>query len=139
MTFKFLPHTADIKIEVNEKTLEKAFVTSALALKEVISDKTKIKTRIKKRISVRGEDRESLLCDFLGEFLYLVDAKDFILSKISSIKIKKDKKGLKLDAMVIGDKASNYKFTNEVKAITYNEMLIKRPRNKTTIVFVIDV
>jgi SHS2 domain-containing protein len=139
MGFKFLPHTADVKIVVEEKSLEKAFVTSALALKEVIADKIKVKAKIKKEIKVEGKDRESLLLEFLQEFLYLVDAKDFILSKISFLTIKKDKKGLKLNAVVIGDNSLNYKFTNEVKAVTYNDMLIKEEKNKTTIQFVLDV
>lgn len=139
MTFKFLPHTADVKIEVTEKTLEKAFATSALALKEVISDKTKIKAKIKKEISVKSENKESLLYDFLEQFLYLVDAKDFVLSKISSLTINKDKKGLKLNAVVVGDNSLNYKFTNDVKAITYNEMFIKQQKDKVIIQFVIDV
>jgi len=139
MSFKFLPHTADTKILVEEKSLEKAFIESAMALKEIIADKIKIKAKIKKEVNVEGKDRESLLLEFLQEFLYLVDARDFVLSKIFSLTIKKDKKGLKLNALVIGDNSLNYKFTNEVKAVTYNDMLIKEEKNKTTIQFVLDV
>jgi SHS2 domain-containing protein len=139
MGFKFLPHTADVKIVVEEKSLEKAFITSALALKEVIIDKIKINSKIKKEIRVEGKDKEALLLEFLQEFLYLVDAKDFILSKISSLTIKKDKKDLKLNAVVMGDNSLNYKFTNEVKAVTYNDMFVKEEKNKTTIQFVLDV
>jgi len=139
MSFKFLPHTADVKIVVEEKSLEKAFITSALVLKEVIADKIKIKAKTKKEIKVEGKDRESLLLEFLQEFVYLVDAKDFVLCKIENLTIKKDKKGLKLNAVVVGDNSLNYKFTNEVKAVTYNDMFIKEEKNKTTIQFVLDV
>lgn len=139
MPYKFLEHTADVKIEVAEKTLEKAFVSSALALKEVMSDNASIKPKIKKEIKIKSENNESLLYDFLEQFLYLFDARDFILSKINKIKITKSKDKLILTAIALGDKASRYKFTNDVKAITYNEMFIKKQKNKTTIVFVLDV
>jgi len=139
MSFKFLPHTADTKILVEEKSIEKAFITSALALKEVIADKIKIKAKIKKEINVKGKDRESLLLEFLQEFLYLVDAKNFILSEITKLKITQTKNKLSLHATVVGDNSLNYKFTNEVKAATYNDMLIKEEKNKTTIQFVLDV
>lgn len=138
MTYKFLSHTADIKIEVREKSLEKAFATSALALKEAIAGKIKIKSKIKKEISIKSENKESLLYDFLEQFLYLIDAKNFVLSKIPLLTIKKDKNKLSLKTKVIGDNSLNYKFTNEVKAITYNEMLIKE-EDKTIIQFVLDV
>jgi len=139
MGFKFLPHTADIKIVVEEKSLEKAFVTSALALKEVIADKIKVKAKIKKEIKVEGKDREALLYNFLEEFLYLVDAEYFILSEINKLKITKTKNKLSLYARVVGDNSLNYTFTNEVKAITYNDMFIKEEKNKTTMQFVLDV
>ena len=139
MSFKFLEHTADIKIFVEEKSLDKAFITSAMALKEVIVDKIKVKAKIKKEIKVKGKDRESLLYNFLEEFLYLVDAKSLILSEINELKITKTKNKLSLHAKIVGDNSLNYKFTNEVKAVTYNDMLIKESKNKTTIQFVLDV
>ena len=139
MSFKFLPHTADTKIIAEGVSLEKAFVESAMALKEVIADKIKIKSKTTKEIRVEGKDRESLLLEFLQEFLYFVDAENFVLSKIEKLEIKKAKTKLSLYAKITGDKASNYNFTNEVKAVTYNEMLIKEEKNKTTIQFVLDV
>lgn len=137
MTYKFLEHTADIKIQASGASIEKAFESSALALKEVMLKHEKIKVigRISRKISVAGKDKEALLYNFLEEFLYLLDARDFLLSKIVKIKIT----GEKLEAEIIGDRASNYKFSNEVKAITYNEMFVKEEKGKTSIQFVLDV
>ena len=138
MSFKFVPHTADIKIVAEAKTLERAFVESAMALKEAMAGKRKIRPKAKKEIKVNGMDKESLLYNFIEEFLYLFDAKDFILSKVQNLKIKRGKKS-ELTAEVLGDKASPYKFTNDVKAVTYNDMLVKETKGKTTIHFVLDV
>jgi len=135
--YKFLPHTADVKIQASGKTLEDAFVSSADAMKETIlrHKKTKIAGKIKKKIIVSGKDNEALLYNFLEEFLYLLDAEDFVLSEIEKLKIKDNK----LEAELLGDKASKYKFSNEVKAITYNEMFVRKEKNKYLIQFVLDV
>ena len=137
MGYKFLEHTADLKVSVSEKTMEKSFASSALALKEAICGKIKVKSLIKKKIKVSGKDYESLLYNFLEEFLYLIDAKGFLLSKIDKLKIS----GFELEAEVSGDKSSNYKsqFSNDVKAITYNEMFVRVNKEKCDIQFVLDV
>jgi len=137
--FEFLSHTADIKIRAYGKTLEEAFKNSALALKEVMSNNAKIAQKSKRKIEIESENKESLLYDFLEQFLYLFDAESFILSKIENLSIEKSKTGLILKAEVTGDNSRNYKFTNDVKAITYNEMSIKEHKNEFTITFVLDV
>ena len=130
MKYKFLEHTADIKFQAFGKTIEKAFENSAYALLEVITKKIKIKPIIKKKISVKGKDKEALLYNFLEEFLFLLDANNFILSRINKIKVNENKnKEYELNAEIAGDNASNYNFTNNVKAITYNEMFV-REENK---------
>ena len=137
MSYKFLSHTADLKVLVEEKDIERAFVSSSYALKEVICDKIKVKSKIKKNISVKGEDFESLLYNFLEEFLFLLDAKSFLLSKVEKLKIDKD--NFKLSCEVFGDKAENYKFSNDVKAITYNEMFVGKKGKNFICQFVLDV
>lgn len=140
MAFKFLEHTADVKVLVEEPTLNKAFSTAALALKEVIAEQIKVAPRIKKEINLESENKESLLYDFLEQFLYLLDTENFVLSKAPLVKIEKTEKGaFKLSARLIGDNGKKYIFTNDVKAITYNEMSIEETEDKCTITFVLDV
>ena len=68
MGYKFLKHTGDIKIRVNEKNIELAFISSAFALSQIITDKTKINSKISKKIKVSGNDMSSLLYNFLVSF-----------------------------------------------------------------------
>ena len=137
MKFKFLPHTADVKFQAFGNSLEEAFGNAFLALKETMHDKIKIACKIKKEIKVKGKDLESLLYNFLEEFLYLLDAEGFICSNISEIKINSRK--FVLEAVVFGDKVSSYKTSNDVKAITYNDMIIKKGKNKWMVQVVVDV
>ena len=140
MAYKFLEHTADLKIEVNAKNIDEAFCFSSLAMKEAIAGKIKIKPIVSKSINVEGKDYERLLYEFLEQFLYLLDAEDFILSEVKELKIEKELAGFKLHCIAIGDRASKYKFTNDVKAITYNEMLVgENSKGESVIQFVVDV
>ncbi len=135
MSYKFLEHTADVKFEAEGKSLEEVFISSADALFETIYGDLKIKGKIKKEIDVEGEDNMSLLYSFLEEFLFLLDAEDFVGLKVEDVKIN----GYKLSAKVVGDKKSNYNFTNDVKAITYSDMKIEEKKGKWVAVGVYDV
>ena len=135
MKYKFLEHTEDVKFQAFGKNSEEVFENSALALKELICGKIKIKEEKNKIIKVKGKDFESLLYNFLEEIIYFVDAENFIISKVNNIKIK----DFKLNAKISGDKVSNYNFNNEVKAVTYNEMFVKEIKRKWTSQVVLDV
>ena len=134
--FKFLAHTADRKFQAFGKTPEKVFENSALALFNIIYDK-KISENKKFKISVKGKDLESLMYNFLEEFLVLIDSKNFLPAKIVNFKL--NKKTLKINAEVVGDDAENYNISEHVKAITYNEMFVKKIKGKWTSQIVLDI
>ena len=129
--YKFLEHTADMKFQAFGKTIEEAFENSAYALIEIMC-KEKIKDALITKIKVSGKDYESLLYNFLEEFLFLLGSENFILNKINRIsKIRIDKNGdYELVADISGDNAKNYIFDLDVKAVTYNEMFVKSPDSK---------
>lgn len=135
MKFKFLKHTADVKFQAFGKNEKEVFENSALALKESICGKKRIKSKNKKIVKVRGKDFESLLYKFLEEIIYFIEGENFVISKIGKIKID----GKKLEAEIFGDKFSGYKFTNKVKAVTYNEMFVKKEKGKWISQVVLDV
>ncbi len=120
--YKFLEHTADVEFQAFGKTLEEAFTNAALALAETMTKGTKINEKIKWKIDASGKDYSALLYNFLEEFLFLLDTQGFLLSRIEKISIHEEE----LEAEIIGDKASNYKISNDVKAITYNQMFVKQ-------------
>ncbi len=133
--FRFLKHTADVKFRAFGKNTEKVFENSALAMKESICGKINVKEAKERIIRVKGTDFESLLYKFLEEIIYLLDTGGFLISKVREIKIK----DFKLTAKISGDWAIRYKFTNSVKAVTYNEMFIKHEKDKWISQVVLDV
>lgn len=136
MKFKFLPHTADIKFQAFGNSIEKVFENSALALFNTIYD-GKIKNKKKFKIKVQGHDLESLLYNFLEEVLVLIDSKNFLPAKIKILKF--NDKSFKIESEVSGDDAKNYQISMHVKAITYNEMFIKKIKNQFVAQVVLDI
>jgi SHS2 domain-containing protein len=134
--FEFLEHTADIKFKAFGKTLEEVFENSALAMLNIIY-KGKVKEEKKLKIKANGKDIESLLYNFLEEFLFLFDSENFLLSDVKNIKI--NEKNLTVEAEVSGDDAKNYKISAHIKAITYHEMFVKKDKNKYAAQVVVDV
>ena len=121
MGYVFLEHTADVKFRAVGSTKEEMFVFAAEALNEVIRGDIKIAEMDERSFEVGGDDVEGLLYNFLEEFLFLLDAEDFLMARVRKIEIAENK----ICCVVVGDSASSYHFTNDVKAITYSEMKVE--------------
>lgn len=119
MKYRYLDHTADIKFQAFGDSLEEMFSNSAYAMINIICKK-KINERKNTKIIVNGIDIKSLLYRFLDEILFLLNTKNFLLSKVKKIKIK----GNRLTAVLSGDNLDNYKLGLDVKSVTYNDMII---------------
>lgn len=163
MGYEFLEHTADVKFSAWGDTIEKMFGSAVDALNETIRGDIKILEQEERSFSVSGTDYVSLLYNFLEEFLFLLDAQDFLVANVRSIEIETNNRELKIEnrglasgdglatgrnktrtftedadphglekkgdkyklrCIVVGDAAVNYKFTNDVKAVTYSEMSV---------------
>jgi len=135
MSYEFLEHTADVKFRAEGSTIEEMYSSATDALNETIRGEIKILEQGEKSFIVEGKDMEGLLYNFLEEFLVLLDSEDFLVSKIKSLVVKKDK----ISCVVVGDKTDNYKFTNDVKAVTYSDMVVKEENGKFICEVVLDV
>lgn len=138
--FKFLEHTADVKFLAFGKTLEEAFENSALALTHVICEE-KIKKKKNEKISkqIEGTDIQGVLQNFLEDFLFLFETKRFLLSSVKKLKIEKKSGAFFLHCEIAGDDAKNYKLNSHVKAVTYNDMFIKKEKGIWKCQVVLDV
>ena len=134
--FEFLEHTADIKFRSFGKTLEEVFENSALALFNIFYDKN-VKGKKSYKIRVKGRDFESLLYNFLEEFLVLFDSNNFLPGRIKNLKL--NEKKFEIEAEVVGDDIKNYNADVHVKAITYNNMFVKKQKSEWTAQVVVDV
>ncbi len=132
--FEFLEHTGDIKFKIYGKKLENLFENCALAVSSIFSRNGKIKSEVKKKISVSGKDNESKLYNFIDELIYLFDADGFVVSK-AKVKILFDQ----IEATIYGDYSNNYNDLDSIKSPTYAEMYVKNKGNLWEAQVVVDV
>lgn len=135
MSYEFLEHTADVKFRAEGLSIEEMFSFAAEAMNDTIRGDIKILEQRAVTFDVEGKDVEELLYNFLEEFLFLLDSEDFLVARIDEISVSDNK----LKAVVVGDDAKNYKFTNDVKAVTYSEMSVKEEDGKFVCEVVLDV
>ncbi|MGQ9722785.1 MAG: archease [Candidatus Jordarchaeum sp.] len=139
--YRFLEHTADIKVKAYGETVNEAFQEAARALSEAMTDTSKISPIIKRKIEIEAEDLEALLYIWLEEFIYLFDSKGMIFSDFKVENIKQTEEGLKLKGEALGEEFDIEKHPQRtgIKAVTYHEMKIKQSPKKTTLEFVLDI
>ena len=140
--FEFREHTADVQVRSWGSSLEEAFSQTAYSLMETITpDLKKITPKIEKKITIKAEDKEALLFDFLSEFLYIFDVDELVFSQIYVSKIEKFNDNYKLLAILKGEKfdLDKHEIGIEVKAITYSFLNIEEKHASTIIDIVFDI
>ncbi|MFB6075614.1 MAG: archease [Candidatus Aenigmatarchaeota archaeon] len=118
--------TADIAFRAYGENLEEAFSNSGLCLFNIMTDIDNVETNIEKEIEVESEDKESLMFDYLSEFLYIFDVDRLLFSEIN-VDIEAMNEGYRLKAKCKGEKfdPERHPFESEVKAISYFDMKIE--------------
>jgi SHS2 domain-containing protein len=140
--FEFREHTADVQVRSWGPSLEEAFSQTAYSLIATITpDLKKITPKIEKKITIKAEDKEALLFDFLSEFLYIFDVDELVFSQIHVNKIEKFNDNYKLQAILKGEKfdLDKHEIGIEVKAITYSFLNIEEKHASTIIDIVFDI
>jgi SHS2 domain-containing protein len=121
--FQFLPHTADVRLNVTGKTPEEIF-RSALQGMGYLLKKGFCKQQeglffSQEKIMVKATDRTSLLIDFLSETLTLSHINKVVYCEASFHKLS----DTDLSATIKGNKV--HYFDEDIKAVTYHEAEIK--------------
>jgi len=135
MRYKFIEHTADLKFQSFGKTLNEVFENSALALTSHLHDR-KVKPLAREIFKIEGIDLEAIMFRFLEEVLFLFETEGFLVSE-AKVKFTKDKKGL--EAELVGEKETEKTARHYIKAVTYNDMFVKKIKNQFVAQVVLDV
>ena len=126
--FEYLEHTADAKFRAYGKSLEEVFENAAFAMFNVMIDTSTVATKISHEIELNSEDMESLLFNWLSEILFVFEVESVVFAKFIVDKVEQDEDGCRLFARAVGEEInlSKHKFGTEVKAATYNGMMIEK-------------
>lgn len=139
--FEFLEHTADAYIAAYGVTMEEALGNAALAMFEVMTDTAKVDPLHKEVVEVEAEDEYALLYSWLEALLVKFEVEQMLFSKFEVHSFKETKEGFKLEASVWGEKFNPEKHPQKVgvKAVTYHQMEIIKEKEKTTLMFILDI
>lgn len=132
MKYAVVDHTADTMIKAFGSSIEECFANAAYGMFDQIVDAEKIEPKIQYTFTIDGEDKESLLYNFLSELLYLFDAKRLLFSRFD-IKIEDNN----LTCTALGELFDPKKHfpKREIKAVTYHMLKVDEVEHSATVLF----
>ena len=129
MPFTFLDHTADIGIDIWDRSMEKLFETAALAVTDILIGNDIIEFVDSAAISLEAGEPELLLVEWLSEVVYLFETKGLLVGR-SEVAIEHGDSAWRLRATVWGESLDPERHHVNVllKAVTYHDLrLIESP------------
>ena len=122
--YKLLDHTADLGISVQAESLEGLWEHSARVLMHLLLRGKSPEKTTPLRITISGCDLEDLLVRWLGEVLYLFEAKGLVTNgtKIDFI----SEFELKATVYTVPFDQERYEIIREIKAVTYHQIKVIR-------------
>jgi SHS2 domain-containing protein len=125
MKYRFVDDlTSDVMFEAYGKNLKELFVNAAFALFNVICQPEKVRTKVKRKVEVKGKDEKDLMLNWLQELIGLVDTEEMFFSKFDIIEM--DEKHLRAECW--GEKISREKGGTLVKGVTYHKFGIEKTK-----------
>ena len=132
--FEILNHTADAGIIAYGSNINEAFANAAKGMFSLITELDDIQEVLHRDIEVTAYDEESLLVEWLNEFIYLFDAENIIfkrfdITEFSNTYLKATAYGEKVDS-------SRHKLKTGVKATTYHLLRVDKDNGyKVQVIF----
>ncbi len=140
MTYKFLPDVAlaDIAFEAESGTVNGLFESCAMALTDIMVDPKTLRAPVTKEISLKSDDLDRLLYDFLTELIVMKDVESLLFSGMH-VDVKGS--GTELTAVLRGEPIDRVRHTlrNDVKAVTMHMFGIKEEGQKWKATVVLDI
>ena len=135
--FRYLRHTADLRIEIRGKDLKELFQNAGKAFFSVLTDRRKIKKNEKLEVAVTAESAEELLVNWLNELIYVFEVKKMVFGQIKILKLSKTE----LSAQLKGEKFNPAKHViiDKPKAATYHLFKIEKSQSNFTAKVVFDL
>jgi SHS2 domain-containing protein len=129
--FEEVEHTADIAIHVWGDELADLFANAAYGMACQLADPDDVRLTVERLVELEAYDVETLLVDWLGELLYLGERDECVFTAFDVLEVVPTR----LRAVARGGAVRACR--GHIKAVTFNELEIRRTetRYETTIVF----
>ncbi len=139
--YAYLDHTADVLIRVEGDDLQACFRGASEAVFGFMLDKNiDLVVSREQSFRIESESRQALLYDFIDHLLAEFYSSDLIPIRYGELRIDQDDESVyRLRAVIVGCSYDPEKhgYIDEIKAMTYNEMLVAADGKR--IEFVVDI
>ncbi|MBI4305938.1 MAG: archease [Chloroflexi bacterium] len=124
MPYKYLEHTADTGIIANGRSLAEVFESAAEGLAALLCEPDTVKETTSREITVSAPELEALMVDWLAEINYQFEVdrfayRRFKVNRITETELRATGQGEPIDP-------KRHRFGEQVKAVTYHQLEVKR-------------
>ncbi len=139
--FEHREHTADVLIVAYGRSLEELFGNAARGVFEVITDTSRVESRVSREVKVEGVDLEQLLYKWIEELLYLHEVEGLVFGVFEVHCVERRGESYMLKATVKGEPfdPAKHEYRTMVKAMTYAQMRIEKTNSVWRASFVVDI
>ena len=124
MKYELIDHTADFGIRVFGKNLESLYENAAYALFDLITDISRIDGKHTLHLIIEGQDKADLMVNWLREILYLWNGREILVSD-TSVHIVSETR-FQADICYDQYEKNRHEIRNEIKAVTYHKLDVKK-------------
>ncbi len=120
MSYRHLPHTADLRIEITANRRAGLFEDATQLIAELVAGTSPVGRTSAKRIEVQGHDTAELLLNYLRELLFFFATEQFVPRELELNELAR----AKLAGTVHGEPfdPSRHETQPEVKAVTRHQL-----------------
>lgn len=140
MTFRYLPDVAlaDIAFEAESESWNGLFESCALALTDIMVDPDSLRNEVRREFSLKSEDLDRLLYDFMTEIIYVKDVDSLIFGRYE---VAVSSEGTSLRAVAWGEAIDRerHRLRNDIKAVTMHLFGVKQEAGRWKSSVVLDI
>jgi SHS2 domain-containing protein len=124
LKYELIDHTADFGIRVFGRNLETLYENAAYALFDLITDSRCLDRNYTLHLTIEGEDKVDLMFNWLRELLYLWNGREILVAE-TSVHIVSET-CFQADIRYDRYEKGRHEIRNEIKAVTYHQLDVKK-------------
>ena len=140
MTYRFLPDVAlaDIAFEAESSSVNGLFETCGLAITDIMVDPKTLRTTTERKLSLRSENLDRLLYDFMTELIVMKDVDSLLFDEF---RVRVSPAGTSLEGVAKGERIDRgrHRLRNDVKAVTMHLFGVKHEGKTWRTTVVLDI
>ena len=143
--FEYLDHTADVQIHSWGSCVEEAFEQQVIGIMTLITELPTVRVPEpigatgRRTVSVEGHDLQSLLYNFLDEWLFQFNAESFVCRRIKITSLNCSHWTITSEGVGENFELGRHPQGTEVKAITYSALRITEGDDRTDVLVIVDI